>query len=86
MKSISHLSSVLVAAGSAGVTVLTLGAYVPADFGFATLAALGVTTIALFDYARPVKSLLPLAPVLRPTLPGFAPVTRRISAIVEKAA
>jgi multisubunit Na+/H+ antiporter MnhB subunit len=86
MKHINHITSALLATGTAGVALLTLGGLVPADLGFSGLAVLGVVTIALFDYARPVKSLRPLAPVLRPALPATAPVTRRVSAIVEKAA
>lgn len=86
MKSINNITSALFAAGTAGVAVLTYANYVSAELGFASIAVLGVTAIALFDYARPVKSLQPLAPVLRPALPVAAPVTRRVAAIVEKAA
>jgi hypothetical protein len=86
MKTIHNITSVLVAAGTAGVALLTFSGSLSANLGFALLGAFGVAGIALFDYARPVKSLRPLAPVLRPALPAAAPATRRLSAIVEKAA
>ena len=70
MKSFTRLPSALVAAGTAGVALLTLSGLIPADFGFASLAALGLVAFAIFDYSRPVRSLYVLAPVLRPCLPS----------------
>lgn len=70
MKTIHHITSAFVAAGSIGVALLTLGNFIRADLGFSILATLGVSAFALFDYARPARSLrAPLAPVLRPVLP-----------------
>ena len=86
MKTIHHLTSSLVAAGSAGVALLTVSGLVPAELGFAGLSVLGLSAFALFDYARPVRSLRPLAPVLRPALPAGPRSIRRVPAIVEKAA
>lgn len=88
MKTINHVTSALVAAGSAGVALLTLSGLVPAELGFAGLTVLGLTGFALFDYARPMRSLQPLAPVLRPALPvaKVPHCTRRVSAIIERAA
>ncbi len=85
MKTIHHLTSALVAAGSAGVALLTISGHIPSDFGFASLTVAGLLGFVLFDYARPVKPLhAALAPVLRPALPtataGASPV------IAEKAA
>lgn len=73
MKTIHHLTSALVAAGSAGVAFLTLSHLISAEFGFALLAIIALTGFVLFDYARPMKSLRPPAPVLRPTLPSASP-------------
>ena len=70
MKTIHHITSALIATGSAGLAFLTISGSIPADLGFATLAAMGIIGFALFDYARPSKSLRPLAPVLRPVLPS----------------
>ncbi len=88
MKTINHITSALVAAGSAGVALLSLSDLISPELGFAALSLLGLAGFVLFDYARPMKSLRPLAPVLRPALPGTkAPhCTRRVSAIIEKAA
>ncbi len=88
MKTIHHLTSALVAAGSAGVALLTLSGHIPSDLGLASLTVAGLFGFALFDYARPVKSLRPLAPVLRPSLPlaPSTPSVRRASAIVKQAA
>jgi hypothetical protein len=85
MKTIHHLTSALVAAGSAGLALLTISGRIPAEFGFAILTILGIAAFALFDYARPARSLDVAAPVLRPELP-VARCTRRVPAIVEKAA
>jgi hypothetical protein len=85
MKTIHNLTSALVAAGSAGVALLTISDLVPADLGFAVLTILGIAAFALFDYARPARSLAVAAPALRPELPVVRS-TRRIPAIVEKAA
>jgi len=70
MKTIASILSRFVAAGTAAVALFSLIGLVPADIGIATLAALGVAAIALLDYSRPSRSLRPLAPVLRPALPG----------------
>ncbi len=70
MKTIHNITSALVAAGSAGLALLTISGFIAADLGFAALAAMGIVGFALFDYARPAKSLRPLAPVLRPVLPS----------------
>jgi hypothetical protein len=73
MKTIHHLTSALVAAGSAGLALLTVSGLFSAEIGFAALSILGLVGFALFDYARPVKSLhVPLAPVLRPALPAVS--------------
>ncbi|RXK55822.1 hypothetical protein ESB00_08030 [Oleiharenicola lentus] len=86
MKTIHHLTSALVAAGSTGVALLTVSGHLPSELGLASLTVAGLLGFALFDYARPTKSLrAPLAPVLRPALPA-APVSRRVAAVVEKAA
>lgn len=88
MKTIHNLTSSLIAAGSAGVALLILSDLVPAELGFAILSILGLSGFVLFDYARSVKPLRPLAPVVRPALPRVATphVTRRVAAIVERAA
>lgn len=88
MKTIRHLTSALVAAGSAGVALLTLSGHIPSELGLATLTVAGIFGFALFDYARPVKSLRPLAPVLRPSLPvaSSAAANRRVVSIAAKAA
>lgn len=70
MKTIHNITSALVATGSTGLAFLTISGSIPADLGFAGLAVMGITAFALFDYARPAKSLRPLAPVLRPVLPS----------------
>lgn len=70
MNSLAKLFLALLAAGTAGVALLTLSGLIPADFGFASLAALGLVAFAIFDYSRPVRSLQVLAPVLRPCLPS----------------
>lgn len=70
MKTIHHVTSALVAAGSFGVALLTLTNLIPADLGFAGLAVLGISGFALFDYGRPVASLKVRAPVVRPALPA----------------
>lgn len=85
MKTIHHLTSAIVASGSIAVTLLTLGGVIPAELAFAGLSVLALAAFALFDYARPVKTLRVAAPVLRPTLPATH-VTRRVSAIIERAA
>lgn len=85
MKTIHHLTSALVAAGSAGLALMTLSDLVPAEAGFAILSILGLAGFALFDYARPTRSLEVVAPVLRPAAP-LVRCTRRVPAIVEKAA
>ncbi len=72
MKTIHHLTSALVAAGSAGVALLTVSGHLPSELGLASLTVAGLVGFALFDYARPVKSLRPLAPVLRPSLPAVS--------------
>jgi hypothetical protein len=73
MKTIQHLTSALVAAGSAGVALLTVSGHLPSELGLASLTVAGLVGFALFDYARPVKSLrAPLAPVLRPALPAVS--------------
>lgn len=69
MKSFTRLSSALLATGTAGVALLTLSGLIPADFGFASLAALGLVAFAIYDYSRPARSLQVMAPVLRPCLP-----------------
>lgn len=88
MKHINHLISALVAAGSAGVALLTISGHLPSAFGFATLNAIGLLGFVLFDYARPVQKLrTPLAPVIRPALPiATQAARRRVPAIVERAA
>ena len=88
MKTIHHLSSALIAAGSAGVAVMTVTGLVPDAVGFAVLSLLGLAGFVLFDYARTPRSLRPLAPIVRPALPGGTTphVTRRVAAIVERAA
>lgn len=70
MKTIHNITSALVASGSTGLAFLTISGVLPADLGFAALAIMGISAFALFDYARPAKSLRPLAPVLRPVLPS----------------
>lgn len=69
MKTIASFLSVSIAAGSAGVALLTLSGVISADLGFALLVVLGLAAIARFDYIRPARSLHTLAPVLRPALP-----------------
>lgn len=88
MKTIQLLTSALVAAGSAGVALVTLSGRIPSEIGLATLTVAGIFGFALFDYARPVKSLRPLVPVLRPSLPVApgASATRRVAAAVKQAA
>ena len=88
MKTIRHVTSFLIAAGSAGVALLTMAGSVPADLGFAVLSVLGLAGFMLFDYARSPKPLRSLAPVVRPALPGSPTphVTRRVAGIVERAA
>lgn len=85
MKTIHNLTSALVAAGSTGLALLTISDLVSAEFGFAVLSILGIAAFALFDYARPARTLAVAAPVLRPALPVVR-CTRRVPAIVEKAA
>lgn len=70
MKTIHHITSALIATGSVGLALLTVSGSIPADLGFAALTVMGIAAFALFDYARPTKSLRPLAPVLRPVLPS----------------
>lgn len=89
MKTIHHLTSALVAAGTAGVAILTLSGHIPSELGLASLTVAGLLGFVLFDYARPAKPLhASLAPVLRPSLPVAprTPGARRVAAIVEKAA
>lgn|GEM_PF-1432064 len=88
MKTIRHVTSALIATGSLGTAFLLLTNSVPADIGFAVLSVLGLAGFILFDYARSTKPLRPLAPVVRPALPGVTPphATRRVAAIVERAA
>lgn len=69
MKNIASLLSRSLAAGTAGVALVTFAGLIPADFGFALLATMGLGAIALLDYSRPVRSLHVLAPMLRPALP-----------------
>lgn len=69
MKTLHSIVSLLVAAGSAGVALMTLAGFLSAELGFASLAVLGLTAFALFDYARPRRSLEVAAQVLRPSLP-----------------
>jgi hypothetical protein len=70
MKTIQFFTSALVATGSTVVALLTLSSVISADFGFASLAALGIAAFALFDYSRPAKSLNQPAQILRPMLPS----------------
>lgn len=85
MKTIHHLTSALIAIGSAGVALLTVSGLFPAEIGFAALSIVGLVGFALFDYARPLKSLrAPLAPVLRPALKTVT--APRTPVITEKAA
>lgn len=88
MKTIHNITSALIATGSVGTASLLLIGSVPTGVGFAILALLGLAGFMLFDYARAPRSLRPLAPVVRPALPGAAipHVTRRVAAIVERAA
>lgn len=87
MKTIHHVTSALVAAGSAGVALLTVSGLVPAELGFAGFTVVGLAGFALSDYARPLKPLhAAVAPVLRPPLPAATRSNRRVSAIVEKVA
>lgn len=85
MKTIHHLTSILVAAGSAGVAVLTLSNLISADLGFALVSIIALAGFALFDYARPMKSLRPLAPVLRPVLPSASPSATSADCCVKAA-
>jgi hypothetical protein len=70
MKTLHSIASALLVTGSTVVALLTLTSLIPADSGFAGLAALGVAAFALFDYSRPANSLVSSARVLRPTLPS----------------
>lgn len=72
MKTIPYISSALIAVGTPGVSLLTLGGLIPAAYGFAAVIALGFAGLMLFDYARPVRSLKSRTPVLRPALPAQA--------------
>lgn len=88
MKTIHHLTSALIAAGSAGVALLTVSGHLPSEFGLASLTVAGLVGFALHDYGRPSKSLrVPLAPVLRPALPATSgAVLHRTPVVAQKAA
>jgi hypothetical protein len=70
MKTLHRFTSALVAAGSAVVALLTLGSFISAELGFASLIALGIAAFALFDYSRSTRSLAAPARILRPALPS----------------
>jgi hypothetical protein len=70
MKTIHYVTSILIAAASPGVAFLALADTISASIAFGSIVGLGFAGLLIFDYARPVKSLRPLAPVLRPVLPS----------------
>jgi len=84
MKTISFALTVLLAAGSAGVALLTLSGLFQAELGFASLAVLGLMGVAVFDYNRPQRSLTINAEVLRPALPSES--TSPVAYCCERAA
>ena len=84
MKVLRSIASLLVTSTSAGVAVITLGGYLPADLGFAALTVLGLTAFALSDYARPRHSLQVAARVLRPSMPSAS--TRPVAYPLNRAA
>jgi hypothetical protein len=70
MKTIHYITSILIAAASPGMAFLALTNLIPASVAFGSIVLLGFAGLVIFDYARPVRSLRPLAPVLRPVLPS----------------
>jgi len=75
MKTIHHVTSALITAGSVGVAILTLSEIIPAEIGFATLSVAGIFAFAILDYSRPTRSLVSFTPLLRPNLPVVNPHT-----------
>ena len=70
----SNLFASILAASTAGVAVFAFAnteftAALRPDLLIATLAAVGVVRLAIFDYARRPLTLTAPAPVLRPSLP-----------------
>ena len=86
MKTTRNILSVLIAAGAPSVALLAFSNRIPTDVALAAVTVASLAAFALVDYSRPMKSLRPLAPVLRPTLPAAVRPTRRVPAIVVKAA
>jgi len=74
MKTTRNILSIVIAAGSAGVALLTLSNVIAADIALALISVAGLIGFAALDYSRTTKSLRAPGRLLRPALPVAANV------------
>jgi hypothetical protein len=83
MKTTRNILSIVIAAGTAGVALLTLSNVIAADIALALISVAGLIGFAALDYSRTTKSLQVPGRLLRPALPvatNAAPVAFRRAA------
>lgn len=83
MKTTRNILSIVIAAGTAGVALLTLSNVIAADIALALISVAGLIGFAALDYSRTTKSLQVPGRLLRPDLPvatNAAPVAFRRAA------